>query len=156
MLDSMKNGVTASFAGITTTNSYNKRLQPVFLSAASPTQTIFSLGYDFGLSTADNGNVSQITNNLDATRSQSFTYDSRNLLASAQNGGSPKNSFDRKDGPAPKVTNYRAGEIARAAAAVGFYGAPLQKQELRAGLRQIGNLLVGRCIKPRLKSGRHE
>jgi len=55
-----------SFTGITSTFTYNKRLQPVNMSASSPSQTVFSLGYDFhvgdGSTGADNGNVWGITN----------------------------------------------------------------------------------------------
>ncbi|MBZ5530317.1 MAG: hypothetical protein LAO20_02695 [Acidobacteriia bacterium] len=92
-LTSLINGNTGSFAGITNTFSYNKRLQPVNMSSASPSQTVFSIGYDFhaGNGTAgsgtDNGNVLAITNNKDTTRSQTFTYDLLNRLISAQNTG---------------------------------------------------------------------
>ena len=85
--------LTGFLSGNTITNSfsYNKRLQPVFMSASSPTQTVFSIGYDFhvgnGTTGGDNGNVFAITNNKDATRNQSFTYDLLNRLASAQNAG---------------------------------------------------------------------
>jgi RHS repeat-associated protein len=51
------------------------------------TVDIFDLSYDFHLSDGDNGNVWGITNNRDATRSLSFTYDQLNRLASAQNAG---------------------------------------------------------------------
>jgi hypothetical protein len=43
---------------------------------------VFSIGYG-----ADNGNVFGITNYKDTTRSQTFTYDALNRLASAQNAG---------------------------------------------------------------------
>ncbi|HEX3103249.1 MAG TPA: hypothetical protein VHQ22_02290 [Terriglobales bacterium] len=48
---------STSFAGITNAFSYNKRLQPLAMSASSPSQTVFSIGYDFHLSAGDNGNV---------------------------------------------------------------------------------------------------
>jgi RHS repeat-associated protein len=80
-------GNTGGFAGITNSFSYNKRLQPIFMSAATPTQTVFSIGYDFHLGNGDNGNVYQLTNNKDHTRDQSFTYDQLNRLVSAQNAG---------------------------------------------------------------------
>jgi len=61
------------------------------MSAVSPNATVFSINYDFhvgnGTSGSDNGNVWGITNNKDATRSQTFTYDALNRLASAQNAG---------------------------------------------------------------------
>jgi len=83
-LATMVNGYTSSFAGITTTNSYDKRLQPAILSASAPSQTVFSLSYDFHLGTGDNGNVFQIVNNRDNTRTQAFTYDTLNRIATAQ------------------------------------------------------------------------
>jgi RHS repeat-associated protein len=78
---------------ITSSFSYNKRLQPVSMSATAPSQTVFSIGYDFhaGNGTAgtgaDNGNVWGIYNYRDRTRDQSFTYDPLNRLTSAQNAG---------------------------------------------------------------------
>ena len=84
-------GYSTSFAGITDAFSYNKRLQPINMSANAPGQTVFSIGYDFhignGTSGADNGNVYGITNYKDNTRNQTFTYDPLNRLASARNAG---------------------------------------------------------------------
>jgi RHS repeat-associated protein len=84
-------GYSTSFAGITNAFTYNKRLQPVNMSANAPGQTVFSIGYDFhvgnGTSGADNGNVFGITNYKDQNRNQTFTYDLLNRLISAQNAG---------------------------------------------------------------------
>ena len=80
-------GNSGSFAGITNSFSYNQRLQPINMSAFSPSQTVFSLGYDFHLGNGDNGNVWAITNNRDQARSQTFAYDQLNRLTSAQNAG---------------------------------------------------------------------
>jgi RHS repeat-associated protein len=84
-------GYGTSFAGITNAFSYNKRLQPLTMSANAPSQTVFSIGYDFhlgnGSSGADNGNVYGITNYKDQNRNQTFTYDALNRLISAQNAG---------------------------------------------------------------------
>jgi RHS repeat-associated protein len=86
-------GNSGTFAGITNAFSYNKRLQPLAMSASAPGQTVFSIGYDFhsGTGTAgsgtDNGNVFGITNYRDQTRNQTFTYDALNRLASARNAG---------------------------------------------------------------------
>jgi hypothetical protein len=61
------------------------------MSANAPSQTEFSIGYDFhlgnGTSGGDNGNVFGITNYKDTTRNQTFTYDALNRLASARNAG---------------------------------------------------------------------
>jgi hypothetical protein len=75
--------VSGGFAGITTTNTYNKRLQPLVRSAAA-SSSLLNITYAFHLGSGDNGNVFQITNNRDNTRSQSFTYDALNRLISAQ------------------------------------------------------------------------
>src|SRR5262249_27625548 len=76
-----------SGGSITNTFSYNKRLQPVFMSASTPTQSVFSIGYDFHLGNGNNGNVFAILNNRDHNRDQTFTYDLLNRLISAQNAG---------------------------------------------------------------------
>ena len=80
-----------SGSAITSAFSYNKRLQPVNMSASAPSQTVFSIGYDFhvgnGTTGADNGNVWSIYNYRDRTRDQSFNYDTLNRLISAQNAG---------------------------------------------------------------------
>src|SRR5713226_9663495 len=62
-------------------------LQPVFMSASAPSQTVFSIGYDFHVGAGNNGNVFGITNYKDTTRNQTFTYDLLNRLTSAQNAG---------------------------------------------------------------------
>jgi RHS repeat-associated protein len=91
-------GNSGTFAGITNAFSYNKRLQPLNMSATAPSQTVFSIGYDFhaGNGTAgsgtNNGNVWGITNYKDTTRNQVFTYDPLNRLISAQNAGTDCNA----------------------------------------------------------------
>lgn len=93
--------VSGGFSGINTANTYNSRLQPVLLSAANPTGTIFSLCYDFhsgtnvnqppcnfpSYATGNNGNVFQIVNNRDTNRTQVFTYDSLNRIQQAYSNG---------------------------------------------------------------------
>jgi RHS repeat-associated protein len=82
-------------AAITSSFTYNKRLQPLTMSATAPSQTVFAIGYDFhaGNGTAgsgnDNGNVFGIINYKDTThgRDQTFTYDALNRLLTAQNTG---------------------------------------------------------------------
>jgi RHS repeat-associated protein len=74
----MKNG-----SSITTSNAYNSRLQPVTLSAQTTPATVFSLSYNFHATSGDNGNVYQIVDNLDSTRSVAFQYDSLNRIQQA-------------------------------------------------------------------------
>jgi RHS repeat-associated protein len=87
-LSSMTNGsVNTSpgyFPGIYTTNTYNLRMQPQTLTAHTPLSTIMSLGYNLNYGAGDNGNVVSITNSLNSSRSQSFTYDYLNRLTSGQ------------------------------------------------------------------------
>jgi hypothetical protein len=103
VLTGMTMGSTSSFTGIVTSNAYNSRLQPILLSAGVTGQNpVFSECFDFHLGVqvtgpapcsfsasalGDNGNVSQIVNNRDNTRTQSFTYDSLNRIASGQSSG---------------------------------------------------------------------
>ncbi|MFZ0993849.1 MAG: RHS repeat-associated core domain-containing protein [Candidatus Sulfotelmatobacter sp.] len=84
-LASMINGYTSSFAGITTSNQYNSRLQPSVFSASTPSATIFSQSYSYGGTRQEhnNGNVSQIVNNLNNSRTQNFTYDPLNRILTA-------------------------------------------------------------------------
>jgi RHS repeat-associated protein len=76
------------FPGTTASNSYNNRLQPTVLSASSPTMTVLSLSYNFNQGTLsapkNNGSIVSIQNNRDNNRTQAFTYDSLNRIASAQ------------------------------------------------------------------------
>jgi len=87
----MTNGLIAgNFNGIITTNTYNSRLQPITISAATTGtggQTVLSLSHDFHVSNGDNGNVFQIMNNRDNNRTQNFTYDVLNRIKSAATQG---------------------------------------------------------------------
>src|SRR5260370_13519959 len=67
------NGNSGGFAGITNSFSYNKRPQPIFMSALTPTHTEFSIGYDFHPGNNDNGNGYQLTNNKTTTPHQHVT-----------------------------------------------------------------------------------
>jgi RHS repeat-associated protein len=83
-------------ANLISTLYYDKRLQPCRISVKSsgtaPTScsdttkigNVIDYTYSFGLGTADNGNVMGITNNVDNTRSQSFTYDHLNRIVTAE------------------------------------------------------------------------
>src|SRR5262245_19959309 len=97
-------------AAITNLFSYNKRLQPCRMTASTAALplncadpdpahhgNVYDISYNFhlgnGTSGANNGNVWGITNNKDSTRSQSFTYDALNRLASAKNAGTDCNAI---------------------------------------------------------------
>jgi len=70
-------------------NTYNKRLQPVRISATSggTGAAILNLTYNFNLGSGDNGNVIQIANGKDNTRTQNFTYDTLNRIQTAYTNG---------------------------------------------------------------------
>src|SRR5713101_2527309 len=53
-LTGMTLGSATGFTGITVNNAYNDRLQPILLSAASPSGTVFSGCFDFHLGVAVN------------------------------------------------------------------------------------------------------
>jgi RHS repeat-associated protein len=78
-------------------NAYNSRQQPILLSDLLNGNPVFSLCYDFHLraainnppcnfsasTTGDNGNVFQVLNNVDSSRSAAFAYDSLNRISQA-------------------------------------------------------------------------
>ncbi len=81
---------------ITGAASYNGRLQPLEMQSTASvvsysgscgglgqTGSLLDLSYNFKYGSGDNGNVMGITNNRDATRSQTFTYDALNRLSAA-------------------------------------------------------------------------
>jgi RHS repeat-associated protein len=85
----LKNGIN-----LASTLFYNNRLQPCRISVkntgTSPTActdtvtgNVMDLTYNFNLGTSDNGNVMGVTNKIDSTRSQTFSYDSLNRMATA-------------------------------------------------------------------------
>ena len=84
-----------------TADTYNIRLQPVWMSGATSNATVLSLCYDFhvgggvsgtpcsfGSASGDNGRVVKIVNNRDTNRSQNFTYDSLDRISAAYTDGS--------------------------------------------------------------------
>lgn len=75
---------SGSFQGITESYNFNNRGQVTSIQASSSAGTALSLAYGYGQAAGNNGNIASITNNSDNTRSQTFTYDNLNRLASAQ------------------------------------------------------------------------
>jgi RHS repeat-associated protein len=77
--------ISGGFGGITESSTYNNRLQPVNHIASSSNGTVLNHTYSFNVGNgANNGSVASITNNLDTGRTQTFTYDNMNRLATAQ------------------------------------------------------------------------
>ena len=86
MLTSAINGAVPGWNAITVANSFNNRLQPTQFLATSPVPSTLlniTFGYDQG-SGRNNGDVVQIANGRDSTRSVAYTYDQLNRLSSAQ------------------------------------------------------------------------
>lgn len=90
LMTSTIHGAVTGWNAITLTSSYNNRLEPTQFLAVSPlpsTLLNISLAYDQG-SGQNNGDVVQITNGRDSTRSVTYTYDQLNRLSSAQTSSS--------------------------------------------------------------------
>lgn len=95
-----------TYAGITQTNTYNSRGQPLELRACglsscadgSGSPYLLDLSYNYGLGTNDSGNVLGITNNKNTARSQAFTYDSLNRILTAKEGTAWGVSFTTSTG----------------------------------------------------------
>lgn len=67
--------------GLTETMTYNNHLQPGQMRAASSVLTAFDFTYNFyDAQGRNNGNVMRIADQLNAGRSQNFTYDELNRL----------------------------------------------------------------------------
>jgi hypothetical protein len=81
----MSLGQSASFTGINIADSYNNRLQPQEFKAASTGGNAIDISYSYIDQTTQKnaGHVNSITNNLNSSRSQTFTYDQVNRIASA-------------------------------------------------------------------------
>ena len=77
---------TSSFAGVSVTESYNSRLQPQEIKATSTGGNAMDISYNYTdpINGGNAGHVFGITNNLDTTRSQTFTYDQLNRITAAQ------------------------------------------------------------------------
>ena len=78
-------GTTGSFAGIQLNENYNNRLQPIEIKGWSTAGVALDLVYNFlDANGHNNGNVVQVTNNRDSSRTQNFTYDQVNRIASVK------------------------------------------------------------------------
>jgi len=73
-------GESGSFGGITYAATYTNRMLPYTVSATSSAGSALNLTFGYYA----NRNVETITNNLNTARTQTFTYDNLNRLATAQ------------------------------------------------------------------------
>jgi RHS repeat-associated protein len=78
-------GQSASFTGFNISHTYSPRLQPNEFKASSTGGNAIDITYSFvDPATSKNaGHVNSITNNLNSSRSQSFTYDQLNRIKTA-------------------------------------------------------------------------
>jgi RHS repeat-associated protein len=80
-------GQSSTFTnGLNITDTYNNRLQPLEFKASSVGGNAIDITYSFADTLNNNknaGHVFSITNNLDTTRSQNFTYDQLNRITGA-------------------------------------------------------------------------
>jgi RHS repeat-associated protein len=77
--------IAPTFDGMTATYTYNNRLQPGTVTATNGAATLLNLSYNFvQTGNKNNGTVTSITNVLANGRTQNFTYDELNRLATAQ------------------------------------------------------------------------
>lgn len=85
-------GATAAFPGFSLSNGYTKRLQTNEIKVTNSGTTVMDYSYCFyalnsgacpATGTTNNGNVMGILSNVDTTRSQTFTYDALNRIATA-------------------------------------------------------------------------
>ncbi|HKW56742.1 MAG TPA: RHS repeat-associated core domain-containing protein [Candidatus Acidoferrum sp.] len=77
-------GKTSSFAGVNVSETYNNRLQPLEIKASSSSGNALDITYSFVDPSGGNaGHVNSITNNLNSSRTQSFSYDSLNRVVNA-------------------------------------------------------------------------
>jgi RHS repeat-associated protein len=81
-------GQTSSFTGVNITDSYNSRLQPGEFKASSTGGNAIDITYNFvdPINGGNAGHVFSISNNLNTSRTQKFTYDQLNRITSAGTG----------------------------------------------------------------------
>ncbi len=77
---------SSGFQGLNILETYNSRLQPQEIKASSSGGNAMDLSYNFvdPVNGGNAGHVFGITNNLDTTRSQTFTHDQVNRITAAQ------------------------------------------------------------------------
>ncbi len=82
---SMSIGQSSSFTGFNTLETFNSRLQPNEIKGSSSAGNAIDITYNFvdPVSGGNAGHVYGITNNLNSSRSQAFTYDQVNRILSA-------------------------------------------------------------------------
>jgi RHS repeat-associated protein len=83
-LTSLNHHRTSSGGAYVRSIQFNNRLQPSVISATLNGNAIQSLTYGYGAGGTNNGNILTITNGMNSTRSQTYTYDNLNRVASGR------------------------------------------------------------------------
>jgi RHS repeat-associated protein len=83
-LTSLNHKLTSTGASYVRSFQFNNRLQPLVISATRNGSNIQSLTYGYGAGGTNNGNILSIANGMDSSRSETFTYDNLNRLASGR------------------------------------------------------------------------
>jgi RHS repeat-associated protein len=91
LLTGAVHGATVGWNAITLANTYNNRLQPTQFKATSPVpSTLLDLSYSYDQGGGkNNGDVVQIANGRDSSRTVAYTYDQVNRLSSAETPSAP-------------------------------------------------------------------
>ncbi|MFZ1971656.1 MAG: RHS repeat-associated core domain-containing protein [Candidatus Acidiferrales bacterium] len=104
-------GPTGGSTWLDLTMSYNTRLQPNEIQYSNQAGNLMSLQYNFvDANSHNNGNVIGITNSVDATRSQQFTYDQVNRLLTGETTSTHATSPAHCWGEAYVYDNAATGE----------------------------------------------
>lgn len=83
-LTSLNHQLTSTGGAYVRSIQYNNRLQPSIIQATLNGSYIQSLTYGYGIGGTNNGNILTITNGMNSGRSQTYTYDYMNRLASGR------------------------------------------------------------------------
>ena len=104
--------VNAGNQGIKVTNTYNNRLRPMNMKAqVIGGAMVLDQTYSFLAGTINDGQVKSVTNNLNLGRSQSYTYDEMNRLATAQSQANSGNDCGRITEHSEGMRTHRAGAM---------------------------------------------
>jgi len=83
-LSTLTHGANGSFQGIKESYSYSHRMQLGGIFVSSPAGTVLDFAFNLNQASGNNGLIASVVNNIDNGRTQTFTYDPLNRLASAQ------------------------------------------------------------------------
>ncbi len=104
--------ISGGFTGVTESHTYNSSLEYTSTRATSTAGTALDLSLSYNLPGGDNGTVTGITNNADAGRTQSFTYDPLNRILSAKSSAtSGADCWGQNFGPDGTISDDAVGNL---------------------------------------------